>query len=93
MSDKYNRVNISMSDEDIRNIDAYCNAHNLTRSKFMVQCALDKIQVEQVANCLSLISAYLSKTDIDGVLSDDDKMVLHYAVNLVNSTIDEKQVS
>lgn len=65
-------ITISMSEDDIKNIDTYCTMHELTRSKFMVQAALEKVQQESVANTLVMLCDYLSKTGKLDILSEND---------------------
>lgn len=65
-------INISINENDLGDIDTYCTMHNLTRSKFFVQSALEKVQIEHMANGLILISGYLDKLD-EGILTDEEK--------------------
>lgn len=65
-------ITISMSENDIKNIDTYCTMHELTRSKFMVQASLEKVQQESVANSLIMLCDYLNKTGKLDILSEKD---------------------
>ena len=69
-------LTISMAENDLKEIDAYCTMHELTRSKFMVQSALEKVQQESVANSLIMLCDYLSKTGNLDILSEKDRDVI-----------------
>lgn len=75
-------VNISVNEEDLKKIDAYCMAHNLTRSKFMLESSIEKVFVEDMANGLLMINKYLRKADGGSVLGED-KELLERAVELL----------
>lgn len=77
-------VNISVSDGDLADIDMYCSMHNITRSKFFVQSALEKVQVEHIANSLILISGYLDRIESGEVISEDDKRDLLDIVRVIS---------
>lgn len=66
-------ITISMSENDIKNIDTYCTMHELTRSKFMVQASLEKVQQEFIANYFGMLCDHLSKTgNLDGIVDKND---------------------
>ena len=65
-------ISMSINDGDLADINTYCTMHNLSRSKFFIQSALEKIQVEHVANGLILISGYLDRNE-NNVLTEEDK--------------------
>ena len=56
-------INISLSAGDLADIDTYCDLHTLTRSKFFVQAALEKVQVEHLSNSLILLTGYMDKLE------------------------------
>lgn len=68
-------IGVSVNKGDLADIDTYCTMHNLTRSKFFVQAALEKVQVEHLANALIFISGYLDKVDENKVSEADRKQL------------------
>lgn len=70
-------ISISVNDNDIKDIDTYCTMHSLTRSKFFVQSALEKVQVEHVANSMIFICGMLDRGEMNGVLNEEDEKMLH----------------
>lgn len=70
-------INISLSAGDLADIDTYCDIHTLTRSKFFVQAALEKVQTEHLANSLILLTGYMDKIDklSDGKIKPDKDMM------------------
>ena len=54
-------VNISLESSDLEAIDKYCLAHNLTRSKFMLQSTIQALEVERLANATRLLYQSLDK--------------------------------
>lgn len=58
---KLSIISISMTEGDLADIDTYCTMHSLTRSKFMVQAALEKVQVEHLINSLILLTGYAER--------------------------------
>lgn len=65
-------INISLNDGDLADIDTYCTMHNLTRSKFFVQSALEKVQQSHIADSLILLNGYLDKIDCGEFMSEGD---------------------
>jgi hypothetical protein len=51
--------------------------HSLTRSKFFVQSALEKVQTQHVADSLIYICGLLDKGQMSGVLNAEDEKMLH----------------
>lgn len=74
-------ISISMSENDIQMIDQYCMAHSLTRSKFMVQTAIEQIFVERMADGLLLLNKYYKKATDGTVLTPEDKELLEKAMS------------
>lgn len=70
-------INISLSSGDLADIDTYCSMHTLTRSKFFVQSALEKVQTEHLANSLILLTGYMDKMEkiSDGAIKPDKEMM------------------
>lgn len=70
-------INISLSAGDLADIDTYCDIHTLTRSKFIVQAALEKVQTEHLANSLILLTGYMDKLEkfSDGKIKPDKDMM------------------
>lgn len=56
-------INISLSAGDLADIDTYCDMHTLTRSKFFVQAALEKVQAEHLVNSMILLIGYIDKLE------------------------------
>ena len=73
-------VNISMSEADLAKIDAFCLSHDLTRSKFMVEAALEKTWVEDMANGLLCINTYLRRADGGKLIGEEDTALLKKAL-------------
>lgn len=69
-------INISMDAEDLKEIDLYCMAHNLTRSKFMVQSAVQALEVEKVCNATMRLNKLLLEYSKKGYLEKDDLKAL-----------------
>lgn len=69
-------INISMDTEDLREIDLYCMCHNLTRSKFMVQCAIQSLEMEKVYNATVVLNGTLSRLAEKGYIDEKDKSVV-----------------
>jgi len=76
------KISISLKDTDLKRIDDYCNIHNLTRSQFMVECTIEKMIVEDVANGFTMLNKYLSKLDYGEMVSEEDKKLLEHAIAL-----------
>ena len=83
-------IGISMSESDIRKIDQYCMAHSLVRSKFMVQAALEKVYVADMADGLILFNQYYKKVFDGSVLTEEDSKLLEQAVMLLKGGLDVK---
>lgn len=66
-------INISISDADLTRIDNYCLAHNLTRSKFMLQATIQALEVEEMANATRLLYHCLDEYKRDGKLGEHDE--------------------
>ena len=69
-------ITISMTEEDLKEIDLYCMAHNLTRSKFMVQSAVQALEVEKVCNATMRLNKLLLEYSKKGYLEKDDLKAL-----------------
>ena len=69
-------INISIAEEDLNAIDGYCSAHNLTRSKFLVQNTLQFLQADNIANGTLQLVSMLNNFAMNGKLSDDEKDTL-----------------
>lgn len=69
-------ITISMNAEDLKEIDLYCMAHNLTRSKFMVQCAIQSLEMEKVYNATVVLNRTLSGLAEKGYIDAKDKSVI-----------------
>ena len=80
-------VNISMSEEDLKKIDDYCACHNLTRSKFMLSSAIEKVYVENLADSLLLANQYLCKVAEKEVIEQQDKEMLEQALKLIRGDL------
>lgn len=66
-------INISITDEDLERVDKYCLAHNLTRSKFMLQSTIQALEVEEMSNATRLLYHTLEKFRNDGKLDECDE--------------------
>lgn len=69
-------VNISMTEEDLEAIDRYCMAHNLTRSKFMLQSTLQALDVERLYNATVIMNQALQEYKDKGIVEADDVKLL-----------------
>lgn len=69
-------VNISVTEEDLKQIDDYCNAHNLARSKFFVQTAVQAIEVSRLANATVLLNQVLRQYQEKGLVDEADAKIL-----------------
>lgn len=65
-----------MTEEDVEAIDRYCMAHNLTRSKFMVQSALQALEVEKLYNATVLMNKTLQEYKEKGFVDTEDTKLL-----------------
>lgn len=66
-------INISINSEDLRAIDDYCSAHNLTRSKFIIFNTLQAIQAERIASATMQMVHVMENFSKSGKLSEADK--------------------
>lgn len=66
-------INISVTDADLTRIDKYCMAHNLTRSKFMLQATVQALEVEEMANATRLLYHCMDEFRREGKLDDYDE--------------------
>lgn len=82
-------INISISENDLKRIDNYCTCHNLTRSKFLLSSAIEKVYVEDLANTLLLANQYLKNIAGKDVLDQEDKEMLEKALNLMRGGLNE----
>ena len=76
-------VNISVTEEDLERIDKYCMAHNLTRSKFMLQSTIQALEVEQMANATRLLYQSLDRYRETGKLDESDTQELKTLEQLI----------
>lgn len=65
-------INISVSTNDLIDIDNYCTMHNLTRSKFFVLSAIEKVQASHLVDSLILLNGILEKRHFEEI-SDQEK--------------------
>lgn len=70
-------INISIKDADLERIDRYCACHNLTRSKYFLQCVLQSLDVEEMANNTLLLYHLLDKYAKTGKLSKQEIKTLN----------------
>lgn len=82
-------INISLSENDLKRIDDYCTCHNLTRSKFLLHSALEKVYVEDLANNLLLANQYLRNVAEKDVIEEEDRKMIEKALNLMRSGLSE----
>lgn len=83
-------INVSMSEKDLEKIDVYCTMHEITRSKFLVQCALEKVYVADLADGILLLNQVLTKANKECALSDEDRNMLETVSKLVNGGLNGK---
>lgn len=69
-------ITISMSENDLADIDSYCTMHELTRSKFFVQSALEKVGFSRLVDSMILLNGYLDRLDRGQVLDEEDRKML-----------------
>jgi len=69
-------INISMSDDDLEDIDGFCKAHNLTRSKFMVQSSIQALNAEKMASATMCMVRVLENFNREGKLNAEDQKQL-----------------
>ena len=82
-------INISVSERDLKKIDDYCTCHNLTRSKFLLSSAIEKVCVEDLANSLLLANHYLRDVAGKDVIEKEDKEMIEKALNLIRGELNE----
>lgn len=70
-------INISIKDADLQRIDRYCACHNLTRSKYFLQCVLQALDVEEMANNTLLLYHLLDKYAKTGKLTKQEIKTLN----------------
>ena len=69
-------ITISLSERDLAEIDNYCTMHELTRSKFFVQSAIEKVGFSHLVDSMILLNGYLDKIDNNEVLEEKDRKLL-----------------
>lgn len=78
-------INISISENDLRKIDDYCTCHNLTRSKFLLSSAIEKIHNEEISNSLLLLNQYVRVIAKKNVLDENDVLVVEKILDLIRN--------
>lgn len=76
-------ISISVNDEDLRRVDDYCQAHNLTRSTFVWQSAIEKIQISDLVDSMSVISNVLSKAQNKTCIDEKDLDEIRLALKMI----------
>lgn len=76
-------ISISVKDEDLRRVDDYCQAHNLTRSTFVWQSAIEKIQISDLVDSMSIISNVLSKAQNKTCIDEKDLDEIRLALKMI----------
>lgn len=76
-------ISISVKDEDLRRVDDYCQAHNLTRSTFVWQAAIEKIQISDLVDSMSIISNVLSKAQNKTCIDEKDLDEIRLALKMI----------
>ena len=69
-------ISISLSERDLAEIDNYCTMHELTRSKFFVQSAIEKVGFSHLVDSLILMNGYLDRIDRNESLDEKDRKLL-----------------
>lgn len=82
-------INISISENDLKKIDDYCTCHNLTRSKFLLSSAIEKVYVEEMANSLLLANQYLRNVAGKDAIQEEDREMIEKALNLMRGGLNE----
>lgn len=82
-------ISISISENDLRVIDDYCTCHNLTRSKFLLGSAIEKVQVENMANSLLLVNKYLRVVADKDILEEEDRAMIEQALKIMRGGFNE----
>ena len=82
-------INISITENDLKKIDVYCTCHNLTRSKFLQNSAIEKVYVEDLANNLLLANQYLRDVAGKDVIEEEDREMIEKALNLMRGGLNE----
>lgn len=76
-------ISISVNDEDLRRVDDYCQAHNLTRSTFVWQSAIEKIQISDLVDCMTVVSNVLSKAQNQTCIDEKDLDEIRLALKMI----------
>lgn len=76
-------ISISVNNEDLRRVDDYCQAHNLTRSTFVWQSAIEKIQISDLVDCMTVISNVLSKSQNKAGIDEKDLDEIRLALKMI----------
>lgn len=76
-------ISISVNDEDLKRVDDYCMAHNLTRSKFVWQAAIEKVDVSDLVDYMSVISNVLSKSQNKTCIDEKDLDEIRLALKMI----------
>jgi len=76
-------ISISVNDEDLRRVDDFCHAHNLTRSTFVWQSAIEKIAVSDLVDSMSVISNVLSKYQDKSCIDQKDLDEIRLALKMI----------
>ena len=84
-------INVSMSENDAREIDLFCKAHNLTRSKFLVQCALQCMYAEQTRDAVKYLGNQLMKIRLEGGLETADIKRLESMCEMLGGVYTDEQ--
>lgn len=74
---------ITINAKDLKSIDDYCTVHSMTRSKFLLQSALEKVWTENIADGLLLLNQYFSRANSKEFLEKEDRELLEKAAALL----------
>ena len=81
------KINITIDEELLKRVDAYCEANFQTKSAFFSQCAIEKIQAMESLNTLSEITEILKNIDPNEVIDENTQKEINDLVNLSNKLL------
>lgn len=81
------KINITIDDELLKKVEAYCEANYQTKSGFFSQCAIEKIQAMESLNVLSEITNVLEKVVKEENIDNNTQKEIDDLVNLSNKLL------